>query len=202
MSQKDYELGLPLWTVASKFLNLVTRTATEIAAHGNPTGAVSNRPLTAEEIQERTQWSDTDLSVPMLFDFYHGLEVMMKGFLVAEGQPGKGHKLSKLLEQVISLHPKEPVFQITAKYIDSSQLPSPLREFFDENGITPDSFYEVFKYPEMMNGKLISHHRLKYGGESGARFYRQLSDDAEQINRLSARLANTSYPRTPTSNAV
>jgi len=196
MSQNKYDAGLPLWTVASKYFNMAMRTATEIAVHGNPSSAVNTRPLTAEEIQDRSKWSDTDLSVPLLFSFYHGLEVMIKGFLMAEGQPAKGHKLSKLLDKTMVYHPDEPAFQLMSNYINPSDLSSPLKEFFENNEITPDMFYEALKYPETNKGKTISHIQLKYGGSSTVGFYNQLAQDAERISKSSAILAHTLYHNT------
>lgn len=191
MSHNDYNAGLPLWTVASKYLNLVARVASKIAEHGNSSVALSTRPLTPDEIAAQTQWSDSELSVPLIFDFYHGLEVMMKGFLVAAGQPAKGHELSKLLKKVEAIHADEAVFQLMSSYIKPTELNSPLKEFFADNHLTPDSFHEAFKYPETMKGKSISHTKLKYGGSARAEFYYQLATDAERVSKQSARLTHS-----------
>lgn len=198
MSQIDYGAGLAIWSVAEKYLNMVSVVATQIAANGNQTTVLSSRSLSTEEYDEQTKWSDTNLSLPLIFNFYHGLETIMKGFLAAKNvEVGMQHKLSKLLEDVERAYPDEQLFKLMSNYIYVSNLSSPLKGFFEGNKITPDLFYQALKYADVKVNKKkieISHLRLKYGGSGASNFYDQLATDTQEIRRLSVSLSRTLEP--------
>ena len=195
MSNHDYDAGLVIWTVAEKYLNMVEAVAQQIVASGNLSGVVSTQPISTKEFDARTKWSDTNLSLPLFFNFYHGLETTMKGFLAAKKvSVGRQHNLSNLLNEVNRVHPGEPVFNLMSNYIEMERLPSPLKEFFEGNDITPDLFYQALKYSDVQIKRKkieVSHLRLKYGGSGTTNFYDQIATDANEIRRLPVSLSRS-----------
>src|SRR4030042_2804305 len=82
---EKYDLALSFWTVSFQYLMLVENVARETTSQGN-TWVMTNTnnlvPITSEEYEEGTRWSDHTIIIPLLFNLYHGIELLLKGFLL------------------------------------------------------------------------------------------------------------------------
>jgi len=138
---------------------------------------------------EATKWSDLNISIPLLFNFYHGLELTLKGFLIIKGGKFKSsHKLSVLLSKFVEEFSNKPLIKPIEKYIDCTKLPNILLEFCKESSITIDDYYQSLKYPESNNGEKYSHYSLRGNAEDGVRFFEDLVSDIDLIRRESVSL--------------
>lgn len=141
MSNNRCDEALGYWKIGIQYLHLVEVVIGESIKQGNPFAITSDAPISLEQYAQETKWSDHSLVIPLLFDFYHGLEVLLKGFLVAKGQSTKkNHKLSELLADFDSEFPGRNFGAIARKYIAQDQLPELLKAFCNESKITIDEY--------------------------------------------------------------
>lgn len=107
--------------------------------------------------EEKTKWNDNNIGIPILFNFYHGLELYMKGLLIQEGISfNANHKLKSLYEIIKTNENKysKEIIDLLKKHIHNSDAYNP---FFLANESDIESFYECFRYPENKKGD-ISHY--------------------------------------------
>jgi hypothetical protein len=188
----DCAKALDFWTVGIEYLHLVQAVSNETHNQGNAHVVISETPLTESEYAEQTKWSDHNLVMPLLFNFYHGLEVILKGFRLASGLGGRhSHKLSDLLTEFKTQYPEDDLIPLLEKYILQTNLPPILSEFCTTSGITIDDYYQTLKYPESTQGVQYEHHPLKYRAEEGAMFFAELRDDIEKIRRKTVSLSGS-----------
>ena len=82
--------GIALCTVSNKYLNSSRLVALNIVDSKNKNGS---------------DWCDLEISLPLFFNFYHGLEVMIKAFSpVSFLELNKNHKLSVYLDEANGNH--------------------------------------------------------------------------------------------------
>ncbi len=88
---------LSYWQIGIQYLHLAQHVAGLIVESGNKLVVISDREITEEFYEKETRWADHNIALPLLFNFYHGLEVILKGFLVAKGMNiNHTHKLTEL----------------------------------------------------------------------------------------------------------
>ena len=191
----DCSKALAFWTVGIQYLHLVQCVSDEIQKQGNVHVLISDGPISTDEYNEKTKWSDHGLVIPLLFNLFHGLEVILKGFLCAKGrQFGVSHKLSQLLSDFKAEYPSSSLVPLFEKYIENAHLPSILSDFCNESRITIDEYYQALKYPEGTSGNQYQHYSLKYKGEEGSSFFSALRDDIEILRMESVRLSRQICP--------
>lgn len=97
--------------------------------------------------EENTKWNDQNIGIPLLYNFYHGLELFMKGLLeLNKSEIPKGHNLFKLYELLKTneiCYPKEMIRKLKSYVYDFKEL----NVFFNQNKIDSSKFYECFRYP-------------------------------------------------------
>jgi len=176
------EQAVGFWKIGIQYLHLVQAVSNENNKQGNQLFITSDAPLTEKEYSEQTKWSDHNLVIPLLFNFYHGLEVLLKGFLASQGVSFKSsHKLSTLLLNFKKEFPKSELIPFFEQYILPKELPPVLSEFCDISSITIDDYYQSLKYSVSTKGNQFEHYPLKGKGEEGAKFFGQLAQDIETI---------------------
>ena len=194
---EDCTKALGFWKVGIQYLHLVQSVSNETHRQGNPRFITSNTEITAAEYIEATKWSDHSLVIPLLFNFFHGLEVLLKGFLYAKGINDRpSHKLSDLLSTFKSHYPNNALTTLFEKYITQNQLPDVLADFCNTSHITIDEYYQALKYPESTRGNQYHHDPLLYRDAEGAIFFVELRDDIECIRIESVALGRTLCPQT------
>ncbi|MCL7420219.1 MAG: HEPN domain-containing protein [Methylobacter sp.] len=186
MRNSEFDEALGYWTVGIQYLHLVETVANETIQQGNQFVVVSDDEISLERYASETKWSDHSLVVPLLFDFYHGIEVLLKGFLASKGKlEKKNHKLSDLLKRFEELFPNHSLSTLLSRYIAKEKLPEPLASFCSQSSISIDDYYQALKYPESTNGAIYRHTPLKYRSNAGLPFFKGLVIDIKQV-RLDA----------------
>lgn len=177
--------ALDYLSLGEKYLRAAHELSAGIVRNKNRSAVLTKTKLSLAQVDNRTRWSDTNLGVPLLFNFFHGIELTLKGQMVCAGQDKvKGHKLTVLLSQWVANSENTAL----RKLINQWLLPksnSPLFHFLTDNDVTIDEWYESLKYPEVNNQKPISHFKLKYGGQGSISFWLKLKTDSTEIRRLS-----------------
>ena len=140
------------------FWSLTRNSIEEMEKQGKKTIIVSEY---SENITEKqswknyellTNWNDQNIGIPVLFNFYHGLELFMKGLLEIKRitfETSK-HNLKSLYEKLKNneeLYSAE-LISLLKKHIHN---PEEYNNFFKDNNIEVNNFYECFRYPENSN---------------------------------------------------
>ncbi len=195
----DYKRSLAFWTTSFYYIKLVEAVANEIVLHGNKYIIISDRPISPEDYDEETKWSDHNISLPLLYNFYHGLELLLKGFVLLNDttqNPKLDHRIEQLLDNFkLQFRSETELISILGKYISAKPDIEPLKSFFDNNGITPNIFYQALRYPYDVKFNEFRHIDLKYRGSDGVTFYRELIDDISKLKRLSVALGRSFEPK-------
>jgi hypothetical protein len=191
-----YLKALAFWTIGIQYLHLVQAVSNEICQSENIHILISDEPISIEQYDEKTKWSDHALILPLLFNFYHGLEVLLKGFLSTRGLPlEKSHKLSELLKKFKDEYPTSNLIPFFEKYIEQAYLPSILSDFCNSSNITIDEYYQALKYGEATSGRQYQHLPLKYKDKEGVSFFSDLKNDIELIRKESVNLEKQMQPK-------
>ncbi|MEZ5584021.1 MAG: hypothetical protein R3F37_15905 [Candidatus Competibacteraceae bacterium] len=195
MTGQNYKDALRHWTIGIQYLHLVESVAEKTSETGNRFVVISDDKITPEEYRQETRWADHALVIPLLFDFYHGIEVLLKGFLIAKGQSLIGsHRLSRFLADFNSQYPSNELNLIIEQYIQAGKLVSPLDEFCQRSNISIDDYYQALKYPESMAGSAYEHTPLKYKGQQGVQFFKGLVRDIRDLRRKAVSLGRSVCP--------
>jgi hypothetical protein len=177
---RDAHLHLIL---ANHFLRLAEGAARKLVKSKNTLTVVSGSEISADEYFRKTRWSDHAIGVAVLFNFYHGIELILKGCLLLDGQVKTSHRLTTLFRDFQSKHGASPLAQELAKYIVAIDESSPIGRFLSENRISIDRWYEALKYPKSKGGEAFSHWNLQYGGGSTVKFWRGIKKGAVGIRK-------------------
>jgi hypothetical protein len=194
MTEKYYT-SLAFWTMGNKYLNLSRGVCEHIIRNRNRYMLISAHQLTLKEFERKTKWNDVNMVIPLLFNFYHGLELMLKGFvLFSEGGNVKlDHKITELYRKFHTHYTDQKnLINLFGRYINKSQMPELLYEFLDHNKLSVNRFYESLRYP--FNNSLTKeyqHYTLKYKSNDGIEFYRALKKDINKMKKLTASLGHS-----------
>ena len=113
-----------------------------------------------EIYDEKTRWNDFKIGVPILFNYYHGLELLMKGLLqeIDVELQNKNHKLTEYYSEIHSHKDKlsPQLIEVTGHFLKED---NPFENFFRENGGSVDDFYIMLRYPGPRNEK--AHFKFK-----------------------------------------
>ncbi|WP_148232104.1 hypothetical protein [Maribacter sp. HTCC2170] len=147
--------------MAYQFWNLTREAIVEMKKLENKTMVFSNYDPNQTEDESRltykdkTKWNDFNVGVPILFNFYHGLELFMKGLLQEVGKltpTQKNHKITEILSRI-----KENESLFTSEIIDLLEYyigtNNPFHLFFEANEGNVDDFYIFLRYPESRNSE-------------------------------------------------
>ena len=79
--KEKFNLARHFLTLSETYFFLVRNVLEENVKQGNLHLVTLDKEISEEEYDEMTKWSDFNI-FPILFNFYHGLELLMKGFLI------------------------------------------------------------------------------------------------------------------------
>ncbi|MCF7529864.1 hypothetical protein ACOR62_09980 [Neisseria lisongii] len=177
--------SLGFFTMGQYFLNLAIATTENLIQSGNTRITVTTTPSSVTAYQAETRWSDHNIGVPILFNFYHGIELMLKGTILSQGNlPTKQHQFSELIAQIQPDQYTCRLLSLVCSVTSDIDQTSPLAQFFEKNGINPDKWYIALKYPEH-DQKLLSHYALKYGETRTLGFWQSINELSQQILAIS-----------------
>lgn len=149
------EKSLHFFDLSHKFLKLSIVLIDEMINHGNQSVVILN--CSDDDIEdtdinqlfsEKTQYSDFNIMVPLLFNLYHGLELYLKGsLLLSENMPPINHNSISLLEDLEKNYDRETAC-VLKRYI---KLPTPIsfiKAYCEINEIKESNqFYLSLRYP-------------------------------------------------------
>jgi hypothetical protein len=198
MDKATYDRSLSFWTMAFYYLKLVHVSLEQSLQQGNRWSVTASSPIELDDYDEQTKWSDFNIIVPVLFDFYHGLELLLKGFVLLRQpeSPQLDHRIEELLAKFQCSYPDQVQLTcIFAKYIKDKTSVEVLRDFFDSNKCSTNKFYEVLRYPSDKNlASQFSHHCLKYRQAGSLPFFKDLIGDIHSICGHAVQLGRSFKP--------
>ncbi|MBN1381844.1 MAG: hypothetical protein JXA41_09235 [Deltaproteobacteria bacterium] len=190
-----YRTSLAFWTMGEKYWNLSRGVCEHIIRSRNKYILTSDREIDFNECLRKTKWNDVNMVIPLLFNFYHGVELMLKGFvLLSEGSGTKlDHLISELYQKFKKDYPNEKeLVMLLGRYVDKSQMPILLCGFLNQNKLSVNRFYESLRYPFNNNlSQEYQHFALKYQGPEGLQFYRTLKADVNKMTKLIVTLGHS-----------
>ena len=197
-----YALALKYWRLGIQYLHLTQQASDEISKQRNAWLVVGEGPEPID-YAERTKWSDHMVATPVLFSFFHGIELMLKGFAALKGPRTKppNHSLSALASAFNDEQNDAVISQFLEKYLKAATVPSPLKEFLAASHTDIDKYYQALKYPESAAGQEYIHNELYYKGEWGLSFYSQLRDDIAAVRPALVCLGRSLAPHAPKAGA-
>lgn len=112
---------------------------------------ISDEPVSEEERTEATRHNSFSIIIPSIFCLYHGLELMIKAFLMVDGSYKKTtHSISDVLDVFKAKYPTEFELYESFLYItDYSKTPI-VKSFAEENEINSvDKLYQALRYDDV-----------------------------------------------------
>lgn len=169
------------------FWQLVANSAEEMVRLGNQ-ASLQYEGLdnpSRSEFENHIKWSDSRVAEPVLFNFYHGIELSLKALIAAKGQESPGiHKLSELAQSVAELYNDSSLNDFYSKYIETPRLHVILREFCQNSKSDMDLFYQSFKYPSSRQGITFNHPALHSRLEEGLELFAGIKRDIELMKPI------------------
>lgn len=168
-------------TLGEKYIKFAQVISQELVQSGNKWIVSSSTDISTEEYAEQTKWSDFEIAVPLLFNFYHGIELLCKGHLIGQGASSiHGHKLTELHRALSENNENNDFQKLLAPWINppASNI---LAAFFKENAISIDDWYQALKYPKLSNGNKVTALSLKYKEKKSIDFWQSLCDACKEI---------------------
>jgi len=183
---ENFEYTMTKWgTLALKFFNSAAFQAKRIVQSGNPNVIISDKEMSIEEYDIATEANDRNLAIPVIYNFYHGVELLLKGALLADGKlQKKDHNLDNLYSSFCKEFPNEQdmIDEFGKVIIPSSmEKDDPVRRFCEVNKLTPAKFYEALRYPENRSGDDFIHSGLSYNEGVGADYFDRLSKSIDAL---------------------
>lgn len=175
---------IKLISLCFNFWQLVVNSADELAKSGNHSSMAYEgfQNPTQSEFENHTKWSDLRIAEPVLFNFYHGIELSLKALIVAKDKgPQGGHELSKLANRVEELYSDPLLNKFYSRYIETPKLHLILQEFCHSSKADMDLFYQSLKYPSARNGSTFNHLTLRARLEEGTELFTAIKRDIEEI---------------------
>ena len=196
MNQNSYFRSLCFWSMGIKYLHLVRVNAEQVVDAKNRTVATwwGDRTIEEEasELDRQTKWSDERLLEPLLFNFFHGLELLLKGFILSSAGTNQklDHRISRLLKSFMIDFPNEhELIKVFKKYLTQSEMPELLSSYLIKNEISVDRFYESLRYPfDRKFNQNYKYIMIKYKGRKGLPFFEELITDIRSISRMAVSL--------------
>ena len=191
--EKDkLDIGLSFLTLSLKYLCLVENISHENIKQGNPHILVVDEEISSEKYEEMTKWSDFNISIPFLFNLYHGLELLLKGFLFLRNDyiVRPNHNIEKLFKDFKKKYNKEKeIILILKKYLEINLMPDFLANCLKNNSIQINNLYEFLKYPtDKKARKIYDYIDLKYKEEKGSEFFENLASDLNILVKAMVKL--------------
>lgn len=178
-------------SLSLQFLSVAENCCAELVARDNAMTVVSDgsSPFDIRAFEDITGWSDHKIAIPILFNFFHGIELTLKAFLAHREVSAPGHKLTSLLAKFRCQYGDSDLAELIGKSILGIDSTSPLANFLAHNNVTIDSWYQTLKYPETTKGASVTHTTLKYKGADGAAFWQGIGHAARDIRQACLALA-------------
>jgi hypothetical protein len=188
---------------SNQYIRMVMNTLEMAIKQGNPFVVLSDTYITEQDFDDKTKYCDYRIICPLLFLFYHWMELVLKGFLIvlAKENPETKiidieiiahHDIIKLLKQFKENYSNEKdIINFFEKYIEENNLPSFLKVFFDKNKLSIKNYYNFFRYPLDKNFDITcDYSSIKYTNKKGLIFFKDLLKDIDRCLTPIVKLGN------------
>lgn len=189
------KIAIRHFMLSDNFLQLVESVLSETVSHNNVHIYVGPpREDIGEHYRQMTRWSDFRILVPTLFNFFHGIELILKAanYKLTPPSSKPNHKLSDLFSEFKINYPNATeLINIFEKYIFPNKADCEiLYTFYASNSIADSSqFFEVFKYPYSKNFlNDFNYGDLNNLNIDGIFFFKQIIKDIQIIRLESQKL--------------
>lgn len=165
------------------FLQLTINSIEEMEKQGNKSLLFFHANISDDEMKsqydEKSKWNDNNIAIPVLFNFYHGVELVLKGLILrCGGEIVKTHNLTNITLTLKST-PNPPNIELLNFFDNILQFD--LNNFFNTNKKTVDSFYESFRYPQFNNGDDVVFKDIRGLDSDGLELFLKIKDFAVQV---------------------
>lgn len=186
LKEKSYKILL----FSDQYIRIVINTLEMAIKHENPSVIVSDIYITEQAFDDKTKYCDYRIIYPLLFLFYHWMELVLKGFLIvlAKENPETKiidiekiahHNVIKLLKQFKENYSNEKdIINFFEKYTEKNKMPSFLKVFFNENKLSVINYHNFFRYPLDKNFDITcDYSSIKHTNKKGLIFFEDLLKD-------------------------
>lgn len=184
MKAKEFCKGYIVLDLSTEYLHLVKNVVEENIKGGNLWMYFGDN-LANGEYEEKTKWSDFNISNPIFFNFYHGLELLLKRFLLLRENYvlEANHKFKKLFKDFQENYSERTeLISILNKYLAIESMPQFIAECLRENNVQINDLYEFFRYPfDKKFQKQHDYSRVRYKEEDGLIFFNNFVNDVNLL---------------------
>ena len=168
-----------------QFLNLAKEAINEMEKQGNRnfilSDAKEDKDDSWSEYENNTRWNDMNVGVPILFNFYHGLELMMKGLTLEVSKDVKlDHNIESIYKNLAAMQDgiSHELISLFSKYIGED---SPFQQFFKDNNSSPKDFFNILKYPESKKKTRFLFSTIRGNEDNGLKKFIEIRNDINNI---------------------
>lgn len=180
---------LEFYKLGHQFLNSSKVLLEKLVENDNRQVVISNFDITEEYYNEQTKYSDFNIIIPILFNYYHGLELIIKAALEQVGKLEKdGHNIESLINKLKKAYKEDEYFIncIIEKIDKPIQIVNKFKT--DNNKIDAFSIYEALRYPDNKSTDgLINYESLLYNGNIIIDDCREIIQNIENIKIATVR---------------
>lgn len=189
------DLGLCFLTLSEKYLRLVKNVLEESIWQQNKHVVVMDSDITEEVYEAETKWSDFNVLIPVLFNFYHGLELLLKGLLSFTENPDlqAHHDAQELLKDFKNhFEGEKELTKTLEKYLNHDYMPELLARCLADNNMEIKDLYIFLRYPSDRSfQKIYDYINLKYNSTDAIPFFNEMVNDINILTRCSVGLYNS-----------
>ena len=174
--------SLKFYKVGHQFLNSAIILLENLVQSKNKKFVISEYEITEDEYKENTKYSDFNIIIPVLFNYYHGLELIIKGALEQVGKLGRDrHDIISLSNRLKEEYKEDEKFaNCIIEKIDNPIIN--ISKFKEDNeNIDAFSLYEALRYPDNPKGQLINYNSLIFNGENVILGYQEIVKNIKEI---------------------
>lgn len=181
MKKDEFRQGLLFLTLSNQYLHLVKNIVGENLKQGNLWLITSDEMFDISKYNEMTRWSDFIIGTPVFFNFYHGLELLLKGLLLLRKDYilKQNHHIDSLLNDFRNNYTEaKEITCLLEKYLIMKSMPKFLSDCLIDNNIETNNLYEFFRYPfDKKLKREYDYSKLKYREKEGLKFFGEFLED-------------------------
>lgn len=186
--------ALGFLSLGFKFLRLTENVLTETIKQGNKHMIVQSGKSHAttpaeynwEEYFDNTKWSDFSILVPILFNYYHGLELVMKGVISCTEEIEPKHGLTDLLTRVTNIaNVPQEMKNLLLAHIDDAKINNAISDLLRKNNLSINELYVLLRYPiDKKQAVQFNYLDLHYQEDRLLPYFIQLVEDSKNIRKV------------------
>lgn len=192
------DLGLHFLTLSEKYLRLVKNVLEESIRQQNKhiiVEDVKDGEFSWDVYEAETKWSDFNVLIPVLFNFYHGIELLLKGFLtLANNYDLQAHHDAQELLRDFKNHfeGEKELTKTLEKYLNHNFMPALLAKCLTDNNMKIKDLYIFLRYhSDRSFQKIYDYLNLKYNSTDAIPFFNDMVNDINILMRCSVGLYNS-----------